>query len=50
MGTQFPEQEQSVGKSTFAQITFGELLDSMAEGGEFEQLNAKASLVFIDAL
>ena len=50
VGTQFPEQEQSVGKSTFAQITFGELLDSMAEGGEFEQLNAKAYLVFIDAL
>ena len=50
VGAQLPEQEQSVGKSTFAQITFGELLDSMAEGGEFEQLNAKAYLVFIDAL
>ena len=50
VGTQFPEQEQSVGKSTFAQITFGELLDSMAAGGEFERLNAKAYLVFIDAL
>lgn len=50
IGNQFPEQEQSVGKSTFARITFGELLDSMADGGEFEQLNAKAYLVFIDAL
>lgn len=50
VGTQFPGQDQAVGKSTFAQITFGELLDSMAKGGEFERLNAKAYLVFIDAL
>ena len=50
VGTQFPEQEQSVGKSTFAHITFGELFDAMADGGEFEQLNAKAYIVFIDAL
>ena len=50
VGTQFPDQEQSVGKSTFAQITFGELFDAMTEGGEFEQLNAKALLVFIDVL
>ncbi len=50
VGTKFPDQEQAVGESTFAQITFGELLNSMAVGGEFEQLNAKAYLVFIDAL
>ena len=50
VGTQFPDQDQSIGSSTFAQITFGELFDGMAEGGEFEQLNAKAYLVFICAL
>ncbi len=50
VGSQFPDQDQSVGKSTFAQISFGELCDAMASGGEFEQLNAKAYLVFIDAL
>ena len=50
VGTQFPDQDQSIGKSTFAQITVGELFDAMASGGEFEQLNVKALLVFIDAL
>ena len=50
VGTQFPDQDQSVGKSTFAQITFGDLFDAMADGGEFEQLNSKAYLVFVDAL
>lgn len=50
VGTQFPDQDQSLGKSTFAQITFGDLFDAMADGGEFEQLNAKAYLVFVDAL
>ena len=50
VGTQFPDQEQSLGKSTFAQITFGDLFDAMAKGGEFEQLNARADIVFMDAL
>ena len=50
VGTQFPDQDQGIGRSTFAQITFGELCDGMADGGEFEQLNAKAYLVFICAL
>ncbi|MCY3759979.1 MAG: hypothetical protein OXH50_01905 [Gemmatimonadetes bacterium] len=50
VGTQFPEQEQSIGRSTFAEISFVELLDAMADGGEFEQLNTKALLVFIDVL
>ena len=50
VGTQFPEQEQSIGRSTIAEIPFGELLDAMADGGEFEQLNTKALLVFIDVL
>ena len=50
VGSQFPDAEQSVGKSTFARITFGELIDGLVSGGEFEQLNAKAMLVFIDAL
>ena len=50
VGTQFPEQEQSIGRSTFAEIPFGELLEAMADGGEFEQLNTKALLVFIDVL
>ncbi len=50
VGNQFPDQEQSIGNSTIAQIKFGELVDAMAEGGEFEQLNAKAYLVFIDAI
>ena len=49
-GTGFPEQEQVVGRSTFANITFGELLDAMAKDGEFERLNTKAYLVFVDAL
>ena len=46
-GTQFPDQEQSIGKSTIASINIGELTDAMADGGEFEQLNAKALLVFM---
>ena len=50
VGTQFPDQDQSVGQSTFVQMTVGELFDAMADGGEFEQLNAKAYLVFICAL
>ena len=50
VGTQFPDAIQSIGKSTFARITFGELMDAMVDGGEFEQLNTKAFLVFIDAL
>ena len=50
VGSQFPDAEQNVGKSTFARITFGELIDGLVAGGEFEQLNAKAMLVFIDAL
>ena len=50
VGSQFPDQEQSVGSSTTASITFGELLNDLARGGEFEQLNSKAMLVFIDAL
>lgn len=50
VGSQFPDQEQSLGKSTFAQMNFGDLLDAMAEGGEFEQLNAKAYVVFIATL
>lgn len=50
VGTQFPDQDQSLGKSTFVQITFGDLFEAMADGGEFEQLNAKAYLVFVDAL
>ena len=50
VGTQLPNREQSIGRSTFAQITFGELLEAMADGGEFEQLNTQALLVFIDTL
>ena len=49
-GNQFPDQEQSIGKSTIAHIPIVELLDAMADGGEFEQLNAKAMLVFIDVM
>ena len=49
-GTQFPDQEQSLGRSTIARIPIGELPDAMADGGEFELLNAKAMLVFIDVL
>ena len=50
VGTQFPDQEQSTGRSTIAGISIGELLDAMTDGGEFERLNAKAMLVFIDVL
>ena len=50
VGTQFPDQEQSRGSSTIARITFGELFDATADGGEFEQLNAKAFVVFADTL
>ena len=50
VGTQLPNQERSIGRSTFAQITFGELLEATADGGEFEQLNTQALLVFIDTL
>ena len=50
VGTQFPDGEQSIGESTIAQITFGDLLEAMADGGEFDQLNIQAFLVFVYTL
>ena len=50
MGTQFPNGEQSIGRSTIAEVTFGELFDGMTDGGEFDQLSTKALLVFMYSL
>ena len=50
IGSQFPDGEQSIGRSTIARVTFGELLDGMIDGGEFDQLNTKALLVFMYSL
>ena len=50
IGTGFPDGEQSIGTSTIARVTFGELFDGMIDGGEFDQLSSKAMLVFMYSL
>ena len=50
IGTQLPDGEQSIGMSTIARVTFGELFDGMKDGGEFDQLSTKAMLVFMYSL
>ena len=50
VGTQYPDGEQSPGKSAIAQTKQGNLLDALAPGGAFEQAHAAAFAVFVYAL
>ncbi|MCY3813359.1 MAG: hypothetical protein OXH15_16315 [Gammaproteobacteria bacterium] len=47
VGTEFPDGEQRPGKSTIASLTVGELLDSLAEGGDFEDRQNRALVVML---
>ena len=47
VGTAFPDGEQRPGKSTIAVLTQGEHLDSLAEGGDFEDRQNKAFMVML---
>lgn len=47
VGTAFPEVGQSPGKSTIAQMSQGEFLEGLKEGGEFENQHAKALIVLM---
>ncbi len=46
-GSAFPDGEQKPGKSTIAALTQGQLLDSLAKGGDFEDLQNKALVVML---
>lgn len=47
IGSASPGSEQSPGKSVIVQMNQGEFLESLKEGGAFEQQHAKAFVVFI---
>ena len=47
VGSTFPDSEQRLGKSTIAEMTQGEYLDALAEGGDFEDRQNKAFLVML---
>ena len=47
IGSAFPDGEQKPGKSTIASLTQGQLLDSLAKGGDFEDLQHKALVVML---
>lgn len=47
VGSAFPDQEQKPGRSTIATLTQGQLLDSLAKGGDFEDLQNKALVVML---
>ena len=46
-GTAFPDGEQRPGQSTIAELTQGELLDSLAAGGDFEDRQNKSLVVML---
>ena len=50
VGTQFPDDEQSPGSSTIAQMTQGDFLEALTAGGTFERLQANAFIVLVYAL
>ena len=50
VGTQFPDREQSLGKSTIAQMTQGDFLEALRPGGTIERLQANAFIVFVYTL
>ena len=47
IGSAFPEAQQTPGNSTIAQMTQGELLQSVEEGGVFENYQAKSLIVML---
>ena len=47
VGSTFPDHAQRPGQSTIAELTQGELLDSLAEGGDFEDRQNKAFVVML---
>ena len=47
VGSAFPDGEQRPGKSTIAALTRGQLLDSLAEGGDFEDMQNRALVVML---
>ena len=46
-GSVFPDAQQRPGRSTIAKLTQGELLDALAEGGDFEDMQNRALLVML---
>ena len=46
-GSAFPEAQQRPGRSTIAKLTQGELLDALAESGDFEDRQNRALLVML---
>lgn len=47
VGSALPNAEQRPGQSTIAQLTQGELLDSLVEGGDFEDRQNRALVVML---
>ena len=47
VGSAFPDAQQRPGRSTIATLTQGELLDALAEGGDFEDRQNRALLVML---
>ena len=47
VGSAFPDGEQRPGESTIATLTQGELLDSLVEGGDFEDRQNRAFVVML---
>ena len=47
VGTAFPDADQRPAKSTIATLTQGELLDSLVEGGDFEDRQNRALVVML---